>query len=98
MATLSIPADRPQERGGLGVVGDIDLDPRQRLAERDHLAVAAGSGRAPDEGHQQRLEQVRLARAVRAVEERHLRPELDLLLAEVPKSQDAHTRRQHGAA
>ena len=87
MAAPLLAIDRAEELAALALVLDRHLHPRQRLAERDRLAIRAGPARAAGEAHVERLEEVRLARAVGAVEERHPLPQLDLRRREVPKAE-----------
>jgi hypothetical protein len=71
MPAAALAVDRAEELPALALVRDRDLGARERLAEGNRLAVRSRAARAAGQSHVERLEDVGLARAVGAVEERH---------------------------
>ena len=91
-------ADRQRVRAALGVA-QVDLDARRRRVEAHDLALVGGPARAPGAAEVQRLEEVRLAGAVAAVDDRQARAELDvgaLVATKVAQAQagDEHAGRR----
>src|SRR5688500_20012967 len=87
MAAAALAVDGAEELASLALVVERDLAARERLAERNRLAIGPRPARAPGEAHIERFEKVRLARAVGPMEERHPLPQLDLARDEIPEAE-----------